>query len=48
MCYKVGTKTESCAITYSIILWGVLGVFKRGFRFLKSMLVVIFVLGSSL
>ena len=46
MCYRGETKTESCAITYSILLWGVLGVFKSDLRWFKSILVVI--LGSSL
>ena len=46
MCYRVGTKTKSCAITYSILLYMVLGVFKSDLRWFKSILVVI--LGVSL
>ena len=40
-CYNVGTKTESCALTYSILLWGVLGVFEKVLRWFKKVLVLI-------
>ena len=44
--YRVEAQTESCALTYSILLYVVLGVFQNDLRWFKTILVVI--LGCSL